>query len=242
MTVDVYATMHNEAPLVPYWLRHYERLADRIFVWEDQSTDGTRALLRAHPKVTLRPVQTHGIDDEAWVVGQWDTYRTLSRGLADWVLVVDADEFIYHPALLTRLAQHAQDGAQILKLDGYHMMSDHFPTTAGQIYEEVTTGVRDFFWCHKPCVFSPAVDLQFAPGRHHLKHASAPVVETDIKLLHFRFLGEDYCRARSARNMARMSARNIKRKFHKPNRPDSQNPYSLHWYQQQRPLAQVVVP
>jgi len=186
-------------------------------------------------------VETHGIDDVAWVVGQWDTYRTLSRGWADWVIVVDADEVVYHPFLLTRLAQCARDGARILKCDGYHMIADHFPTTRGQIYEEITTGVRDFFWCHKPCIFSPDVELQFAPGRHHLKEASAPVTETDIKLLHYRFLGEDYCRARSARNLARMSARNIKRKYHKPNRPDSEGPYSLHWYLQQRALAREVV-
>jgi len=44
----------------PVLLRHYETVAERIFVWDDQSDDGTTEMLKAHPLVTLLPLKHHG--------------------------------------------------------------------------------------------------------------------------------------------------------------------------------------
>ena len=52
MTIHVYNIVHNEEFLLPYYLRHYEQFADKIFIFDDESTDRTAEIAKAHPKVT----------------------------------------------------------------------------------------------------------------------------------------------------------------------------------------------
>ncbi len=243
MKIDVYSTMHNEILLLPYFLRHYETIADRIFVWEDESTDGTRELLSSHPKVTLVPLAVHGIDDVHWVRRVWSQYPKISRGKADWVIIVDADEFIYHPRLLDKLQSYLDSGTQVIKCRGYNMISDSFPTTTGQIYDEVKFG-RYSNNIGKRCIFSPSIPIHFAPGRHFLKNRlPEDVIDNrlqEIMLLHYRYLGREYCAERSRRNLERMSAKNIHYNYHRSNEVGSR--YGLtEWIEANRGEAIQVV-
>lgn len=206
--VVVYSVMHNEAAILPYWLRHYGPLADQLVIFDDNSTDLGPELARA-AGAEVRPYPGTGLDDSEFVEFAAATYPE-ARGLADWVLWVDADEFIYHPDLRARLALYAAADVRLPRVAGYSMFANAFPTTTGQIYDEVHTGVRAPFY-DKPVVFDPRLNLRWIPGKHAL---AEPVEvwrggEAEIKLLHFRHLGERYFAERNARNFVRMSARNV---------------------------------
>ena len=269
MTIDVYAVAHNEALMVPYFLRHYSAFARRLYVWEDESTDGTRELLAAHPEiVTLLPLDRHGVDDLYWVRELFPQYLTRSAD-ADWVLFVDLDEFVYHPHLIRTLRGAAQDETRLIACDGYQMVADAPPTGTGQIYEEIRDGFPDV-WQSKSIIVAPSLAIIYSPGRHHIQMTAPdpakikwdrsrpfreswlvtsemgdarPVGRTDlgIKLLHFRWFGRAYAERRSAENLSRMSEMNVKFKWHKHNRPHDTGPQSVAWFEAKRPEATRIV-
>lgn len=186
--------MYNEEYIIPYWLRHYEKFANRIFVGDDRSTDNTRKLLQQHPKVTLLDLGPNCHDDAYWVVNFFPLYEKYSKGKADWVIVADADEFVYHPQILDVLQEQKDYGINVIRCEGYEMISDKLPTTKGQIYEEIKMGVPNALES-KWTVHSANVSLRFRKGRH------GPVFnqrnfrlnrKTGIRLLHFRHLTFDY--------------------------------------------------
>ena len=51
MIVHLYAQCWNDEWILPFFFRHYDGLVERYVIYDDGSTDGTLALLRAHPKV-----------------------------------------------------------------------------------------------------------------------------------------------------------------------------------------------
>lgn len=208
MNIIVFSIFHNEAPIMPYFLRHYLTFANRIVLFDDHSTDDGPEIARA-AGVEVRPYTGAGLDDQEFVDFAVETYP-MARGKYTWAVWVDADEFVYHPDLRGRLAQYQAEGVALPHVAGYAMFANAFPTTAGQIYDEVKVGARAPFY-DKPVVFGPALDLKWIPG----KHALAGPVEAprgghpELKLLHFRHLGERHFAGRNARNHARMSARNL---------------------------------
>lgn len=238
--IDIYSIMRNEEQILPYFLRHYEKVATRIFVWEDQSDDRTRELLERHPLVTLLPLDKHGADDRYYMDSLWPRYKTLSRGEADWCILVDADEFVYHWRLAYRLEQLRKRGVRKIRCDGWTMLTTQFPTTSGQIYEEVQMGVPDK-WSSKTVVFDPELDMEWTTGRHHcLPNKGVPRVgDTGIKLLHFRYLGPEYYLERNKKNFSNMGLE--WKAAARQNLPDGSRGVGTKWYPAQLPRARKVI-
>lgn len=205
MLIDVYSVMNNEHILLPYWLRHYETFANHMYVWDDQSDDGTREMLEAHPKVTLLPIEKCGDDDVHWITNLFPQYEKHSQ-TSDWVIIADADEFIYHPKLTDILWKEKSDGTQVIWCRGYAMISDNPPTGTGQIYDEIKLGIPDKLES-KWTIFSPNIRVRFRKGRHGgLLEGGHSVTNADtgIKLLHYRYLGDQYLMDRDRRNAERI--------------------------------------
>ena len=151
---------------------------------------------------------------------------------ADWVICVDADEFIYHPKMLEELAGELEiPDHQLLRCEGYQMLSEHFPTTQGQIYEEVKKGVYDPRYT-KSVVFRPCIHLIFAPGRHGVTSEQAKPKECNLRLLHFRFLSPEYVHAMHDRNYNRLTKLNKDKGFGAHNSPHHHGEYDLIWYKE----------
>lgn len=209
MKIDVYSNMYNEEFLLPYWLRHYETIADRIFVWDDHSTDKTLEILSRHPKVIMLPRDKQGHHDQYYVTSLYPQYETYSRGSADWVIVADADEFIYHPDLVGVLEKAKEKGIPVLQCSGFSMVSQGLPTKNGQIYDEIKLGIPD-----KPeskwTIHSPNIHIRHKKGRH-----GPPSVDGDfqrsagrgtgIKLLHYRYLTKEYIDTRERKNIEQVN-------------------------------------
>ena len=200
MKIDVYSNMYNEERMLPYWLRHYETIADRIFVWDDYSNDSTRKILKKHPKVTILLKGKVGQDNDYNSEVLYPQYEQYSRGVSDWVIVVDADEFIYHPNLRKILKELREDDAEVIQCKGFDMISDKFPTTDGQIYDEIKMGIESNLMT-KWAIHSPDIHLRYRRGRHGRPHDERNWKHTryryaGIKLLHYRYLGKEYTEQR----------------------------------------------
>lgn len=208
MKLWVYCVMHNERELLPYFLRHYAPIADQVIIFDDHSDDGGMQFAESYANVEVRPYPGAGLDDIEFVEFAARTYPE-ARGRADWVVWPDADEFVYARDLRGTLEELTAVGVTLPQVQGWAMLSECFPTTREQIYDEVRQGVR-YEPGSKPIIFNPALDITWAAGKHT---AAAPGANrgslTLLKLLHFRHLGEEWFIGRNNRNAARLSARNI---------------------------------
>ncbi len=211
MKVWIFSAIRDEVYMVNFFLRHYEKFADEIHVFDDGSTDGTLEILRAHPKVTVHPINMGGLDEAKMLALAYENYP-MARGKADYVMWVDMDEFIYHPRMIEALEYHAAFGCEVIRPLGFNMMGA-VPVDDGhsQIWELLRTGIRAEVYS-KPVVFNPAITIRWSHGKHKLEsRVLSPILQPDpnfpspfrLKLLHYRYLTEEYTRQRSARQFER---------------------------------------
>lgn len=206
MKVVVLCITYNCVELAPFFLRHYETIADEIAIFDDASTDGTRRIFEAHPKVKLRdwPHPGSGIDETLFLDFIYATYPTAANHGFDWVIVVDSDEFIYAPNVRGILLAALACGIDVIQTYGMNMLGPHFPIDDGrQIWEIHRMGMPSGVYS-KPCVLRPGVKVRWSRGRHHLEQCDGVISERPLlKLLHYRYLGFEYTRRRNARNFER---------------------------------------
>ena len=99
MKISLISLCRNEAPLVPYYIDHYENIVDEIIVFDNESTDGCDELLKQCPKVRVISYCTNGYFKEEMLTFIRN-YAFRQMGLdADWYIITDFDEFVYHPDL-----------------------------------------------------------------------------------------------------------------------------------------------
>jgi Glycosyl transferase family 2 len=58
--VHLYALCWNEERLLPFFFRHYDPFVTRYFIFDHNSTDHSRQILKAHPRVTLGKFKVRG--------------------------------------------------------------------------------------------------------------------------------------------------------------------------------------
>jgi len=94
--IKVFSCFYNEAALIPFFLSHYH-FVDAIHAFVSPSTDATRELLAADPRVTIDDRDMpDGIDDDLKVAWLNEAIRRPDHD-HDWHIVVDADEFVWPP-------------------------------------------------------------------------------------------------------------------------------------------------
>jgi hypothetical protein len=134
-------------------------------------------------------------------------------------MVVDPDEFIYHKDILQAL-EGCKGKFDILRPDGYQMVSDEFSATEVQIYDEIKYGKKLIEYC-KPVIFDPSTikNMFFEPGCHWTwaKRIDGKlpklVWRRGIKLFHCKYLGKDYVMNRYAQYAMRRSEANKAKNF-----------------------------
>lgn len=204
MRILIFVITHNCADVLPFFLRHYSTFADEISAWDDKSTDGTRELLRANPKVFLREWQHDTGIDEDLFLSHWQHWYPQAAGHFDWVMIPDPDEILYAPDVRETLWQAKAAGIEVVRSAGYNMVGDGLPVDDGrQIYDINPMGVSAPVYS-KPVVFQPHIKINWVRGKHNIENCF-PVMSQDLplKLLHYRYLGADYTRAKNAKNYAR---------------------------------------
>lgn len=181
--------------MLPYFFRHYDRLVSRYFIFDNDSTDRSIEMLKSNTKVTLGRFQVAGDSFVAAALDHYNECWKQSRGQADWVIVCNVDEHIYHPDLKGYLWGCKSLGISLIVPEGYNMVSDVFPETYKPLHETVRHGMRDSIW-DKPEIFDPnrIDEINFEPGRH----AANPSGDINtpgnvrVKLLHYKYIGLEY--------------------------------------------------
>lgn len=218
MKVRVYTVAWNEERILPHFLRHYGRLAERIVVYDNGSDDATPDLVRAHPRAELRTLDTGGVLHDGVKADLLSSCYREVGGLADWVIAVDCDEFLFHPRLPEVLSGYRARGVTLPRIRGYSMVTDDpVPDPAafpGLLCDRYVRGAPNPNF-DKRCVFHPSVDIHFAVGQHHCA-PTGPVVESpsaELKLLHYKHFAVDYVVERYRQLRPRLSRFNREKKL-----------------------------
>lgn len=235
MSAFAFCQAYNEAELIPYWVRHYLEFCDKAIVYVDaDSDDGTAEIAEAEGATVRVWEPTSQLDDRVFVDFANTQYHEVI-GKADWCIWVDADEFLWHPrGIGQRLDELLAEGVNLPQSGYYVMASDGLPTHPGQIYASPEFR-RGLFIMEdgKLAVFNPnQLSLWWDAGKHGAI-INGTVVRDDnrdpIKLLHYRWLGEAYLRARDARNYARLNERSKEAGFGRHVAPGYPGPYDPRW-------------
>jgi predicted SAM-dependent methyltransferase len=188
--ICIFTICKNEERMMKWFLRHYSTFADRIVVFDEQSTDGTRKLLAENPLVDLREWRGTGLNDEQFQQAINNFYKE-ARGVFDWAAWPDVDELIYHPDIRGVLGAAQED---MIASTGYALISKQWVEYDGrQAYEQVTTGTPQPNY-DKLIVWRPGVDVQHAIGRHTYlpewpKCSGRIGMTPKLKLFHLHYIG-----------------------------------------------------
>ncbi len=193
--VHLYTICWNDAPMLPYFFRHYDPWVDRYVLYDDGSTDDTLALLAAHPRVTVRRFMRKMPD--TFVGSAMILQRTMwqeSRGQDAWAVVTTIDEHLWHPDMAAYLARCRAAGVTAIPALGFQMISETFPAPGEMLAETRRMGAPHWMM-NKLSIFDPdAIERTNYTGGRHLAVPVGRVVypEADEVLnLHYKYLDRD---------------------------------------------------
>lgn len=184
MTVETYIIGWNREDTIHLTIKHYKRLGNVIY-FDNFSTDNTREIAEKMGADVRLFGRAGELDDQTYLDIKNHAWK---RSRADWVIVVDDDEILYHPNLEGKLRNALETGATIFHVNGFNIHSDQMPK---EEWTEIMTGEKNENYS-KLCVFNPrnVTDIRYNYGCH----AARPVgnliyASTKLALLHYRDVG-----------------------------------------------------
>lgn len=207
--VHYYILCWNEERILPQVLDHYSKFCQKMVVMDNESDDRSVEIIQSYPNAEVRTYQSNSqIRNDIYLEIKNNIWKE-SRGKADWVIVCDTDEVLFHPDIVNKLDELKEKGYSIVKPIGYDMISETFPDN---IFD-VKMGVRDTRHLSKCILFNPDLieEINFQAGCHKCYPTGKIKMynEEDIKLLHFKMLGLDYVLARLNQVRGRTSQQDL---------------------------------
>jgi hypothetical protein len=159
--------------------------------------------LHSHPNVEVEPFVRS--DPESFVLSELSISNECwkrSRGWADWVIVIDIDEHLFHSNLTALLMRYKALGITIVPALGYQMVSEEFPHPDELLCETRYHGAT-WSGASKLTLFDPSAttEIDYTVGRHHAKPTGRVIAPScdELLLLHYKFLGFERTHARHQR-------------------------------------------
>lgn len=192
--VHAYFLCYNESYILPHLLRYYSTFCEKIYIIDNMSTDNSREIINSFNNTQIIPYNSNNeLRDDLYVFQKNNVWKR-SYGVADYVIVGDADEFLYHEDMNEFLTKSFNDGITIFKPEGYHMVADEDVNLNfdDNILEKVKYGVRTpvldkmmIFNCNK------IEDINYSFGCHNANPIGEIKLFNDpsLKMLHYKFLG-----------------------------------------------------
>lgn len=218
LNIELFLLCFNEQKMIPHTLNYYAQFCSKITIFDNDSTDKSKELIRNFDsRIQIKRLDTGGEHREDILR---DTRNTCwKESTADYVIVCDMDEFLYHPSLVNQLKIAKEKRVAIPVVVGYNMIADSFPEDHSKlITEQVQVGYKDRRF-DKNIIFDPkqVKEINFRPGSHlcNPKFHEAPVLDAlvEFKLLHYKYLDKEYLYNRHEMYSQRLSIINKNNKW-----------------------------
>ncbi|MBB3188408.1 glycosyltransferase family 2 protein [Microbacter margulisiae] len=240
--VHLYAVCWNEEKIIPFFLIHYNEFVDHYYIYDNYSDDTTDSLLSAQSNITVLKYDTGGtFNDLAHQQIKNNAWKQ-SRGKADFVIVCDMDEFLYHPEIKSFLTVHLTNKS-IFQPHGFEMISAYYPDATKSITQSVKTGFPSHYF-NKMILFDPhrITEINFKPGAHEAYPEGIVKISQydELKLLHYKNLGIEYMLNRI--NMYRKRLSQVNRELEMGLQYEHENQAIIEEFQRNLHVAAPVIP
>lgn len=213
MEIHLYTLCWNDADMLPFFFRHYDPLVSRYFIFDDHSNDGSLDLLHSHPNVEVQPFVRS--DPDSFTLSELSISNECwkrSRGWADWVIVTDIDEHLFHPDPPALLTRYKALGITIAPALGYQMISEEFPGSDELLCETRTQGAPwDLY--SRLSLFDPTAitEIDYGVGGHGANPTGRVIAPTrdELLLLHYKFLGFERTHARHQQQRSGLRSKDL---------------------------------
>lgn len=216
--IHYYALCWNEEKMLPFMFDYYKQFVDRFTLYDNYSDDSSESIILSQPNAHIKKFSMDGeINDYIYQDIKNNCWKQ-SRGKADYVIVCDTDEFIYHSDIHQAITQLKCDKYSIVKPYGYNMYSTNYPVYDSQhlLTDQVKRGIRVPMF-DKCILFDPhaIVEIKYKPGAHEC-HPWGRVKKyrnEDIKLLHYKNIGLEQLLERNRAYASRLSKENTEKGY-----------------------------
>jgi len=183
MNIEAFIIAWNEEETIAKTIRYYTSFCSKVTLFDNFSDDRTREIAEGLGAKVLTFGQKGILSDKEYLKIKNHVWKTST---ADFVIVCDADEILWHPDLIKVLEDEKRKGVTIFKTFGWNVFSETIPDE----WLEQKTGYHDGNFS-KQVLFSP--ELQ-GINYHYGCHACSPTgrivySEVTLTMFHYRNVG-----------------------------------------------------
>ena len=176
--IELYTFVYNDEDFLPFFLKYYSTIVDKMTFIDSGSTDRTLELLKDYEVLQTGLTwwdwdALHGIRNSIWRDSKFDL-----------VFFPDLDEIFYRPNLRDFLEENNYD---VYQLEGYQMIADRFPYKDEDILS-YNKGIP-LPLHNKYTIFNPRKNIVFSDAHNIVKNPGLQINKFCIKLLHYKYLG-----------------------------------------------------
>jgi glycosyltransferase involved in cell wall biosynthesis len=192
--VHAFFLCFNEEEILPHLIKYYSTFCEKITIVDNGSTDNSILVAKSFNNVEVVNFETNNqFNDGIHVLVKNQVWKN-SVGVADYVIIGDSDEFLYHPNMDDFLIKSKNEGFTLFKPNGFHMVADleYSPNSEDNFLEKIKYGVRTsvldkmmMFDCNK------IKEINYSFGAHTCNPIGEVKIYNgeDLKMLHYKFLG-----------------------------------------------------
>lgn len=192
--IHAYFLCYNEEYILPHLLKYYSKFCDRITILDNYSTDNSENIINEFSNTVIEKWDSNGeVRDDLYLNIKNNVWKK-SIGVADYVIVGDADEFLYHENMIDFLTESKDKGYTLFKPEGYHMIGNEelILDKNDNLFEKVTEGIKGesnnklmLFDCNK------IKEINYTFGCHQANPIGdiKMYIGSDLKMLHYKYLG-----------------------------------------------------
>jgi hypothetical protein len=166
MKVELITMMYNEEFLLPFFLNHYSWVDEIVVLYDKDTNDNSESILCDANNVSIIPFDMpDGMDDGLKSKLISNAYQSST---ADWVIVADADEFIFiNNSRLSSITSDDQ-AASVVLYDVYRHITEPDLDPLQSIYSQRSHGCLDSRYIKPSIVRGGLSGISWGPGHHHL--------------------------------------------------------------------------
>lgn len=172
----------NEIETIHLTIKHYQQFCDQITIYDNYSDDGSDKVAESMGCKVIKFGIKGQLSDAAYLKIKNYCWK---NSTADWVIVCDCDEILWHPNLKEILNEKE---ATIFKTSGYQIFSEEMPKDS---YLEIKTGFPDESYS-KRVIFNPRriTNICYQYGAHACTPEGIVSYSKEVLyLLHYRNIG-----------------------------------------------------